>query len=64
MLQLSEWKDDDKSAATALLPLCLSDFDRNAMICAYKSDRLIPYKSKIKKAIFISDIVQNGPKIQ
>ena len=64
MLQLSEWKDDDKSAATALLPLCLSNFDRNAMICAYKSDRLIPYKSKIKKAIFISDIVLNGPEIQ
>ena len=64
LLQLSEWVDDDKSAATAILPICLATFDRDGMICAYKSDRLISCRSKIKRAIFISDIVRNGPVIQ
>ena len=51
LLQLPEWLNDDKSAAIAVLQLCLATFDRDGIICAYKSDRLNTYKSQIRKVI-------------
>lgn len=64
LLQLPEWLNDDKSAAIAVLQLCLATFDRDGIICAYKSDRLNTYKSQIRKVIFAFDILQSGPDIK
>ena len=60
MLQLDNWADDDKKAANCLLRMCVPS-RKNVLICAFNSERFKSQASLLRKAIFVYDLMEDGP---
>ncbi len=64
LIQSDEWCPDDRYAVQRLLDICCKNIlHKDALICAYKSDRVKSYQSKIRRTIFYMDLMTDGPDI-
>lgn len=63
LLQLENWTEEDKKAANCLLHICMLT-SKDALVCASQSDRFKSMVSQIRKAIFVVDLMEDGPLIQ
>ena len=62
MIQLESWSEEDRKAANCFLHICMFT-NKDALVYAFQSDKFKSMTSQIRKAIFVLDLMEDGPLI-
>ncbi|HVI40905.1 MAG TPA: hypothetical protein VM577_09615 [Anaerovoracaceae bacterium] len=64
LLKLDILNDNEKKAASALIPLCLNNENKHGLIAILRTEHMSGRISQARKLMFFSDFIKDGPKLE